>query len=247
MEKEMTVNEVSKLTGVSIRTLHYYDEIGLLHPAVTTEAGYRLYDDTCLERLSEIMLFRELEFSLKDIKEIVENSAFDKKKALEDQIELLKMKREHIDKLIDFARKLKEKGDTKMNFDAFDTSKQEEYKKQAKEKWGNTKAYKEFEEKDKNYSDEDRNKMGNDLMDIFREFGEILNTDPAGQDAQKLVKKLQNFISAHYYTCTDEILKGLGPIYTAGDDMTKNIDAAGGKGCAEFVAKAISFYDSASL
>ena len=72
-----TVNEVSKLTGVSVRTLHHYDEIGLLKPTSTTEAGYRLYDDTALERLQHILLFRELQFPLKDIKAILDSPDFD--------------------------------------------------------------------------------------------------------------------------------------------------------------------------
>ncbi|SCY57067.1 MerR HTH family regulatory protein [Butyrivibrio sp. INlla14] len=79
----MTVNEVSKLAGVSIRTLQYYDSIGLLKPAEYTESGYRLYDDAAMERLQQILLFRELEFPLKEIKEIVTRPDFDKKKALE--------------------------------------------------------------------------------------------------------------------------------------------------------------------
>ncbi|MCR4637933.1 MerR family transcriptional regulator, partial [Ruminococcus sp.] len=84
----MTVKQVSELTGVSIRTLRYYDEIGLLQPAAHTESGYRLYDDTALERLQQILLFRELEFPLKDIVRIVSSPDFDRKKALEQQIEL---------------------------------------------------------------------------------------------------------------------------------------------------------------
>ena len=92
----MTVNEVSKLAGVSIRTLQYYDSIGLLKPAEYTESGYRLYDDAAMERLQQILLFRELEFPLKEIKEIVTRPDFDKKKALEQQIELLTMKKEHL-------------------------------------------------------------------------------------------------------------------------------------------------------
>ena len=87
-----TVNEVSKLTGVSIRTLQYYDQIGLLKPAEYTESGYRLYDDASLEKLQQILLFKELEFPLKDIKEIINRSDFDKKKALEQQIGLLELK-----------------------------------------------------------------------------------------------------------------------------------------------------------
>ena len=95
----MTVNEVSKLTGVTIRALQYYDTIGLLPPTVYTEAGYRLYDDTALERLQQILLFRELEFPLKEIKKIIDAPDFDRNKALEQQIELLVMKKEHLENL----------------------------------------------------------------------------------------------------------------------------------------------------
>ena len=111
-----TVNEVSKLTGVSVRTLHDYDEIGLLHPTEVTLAGYRLYDDTALERLQHIMLFRELEFPLKDIKDIVNGSNFDRNKALEQQIELLTLKKEHIENLITFARGIQGIGVKNMDF-----------------------------------------------------------------------------------------------------------------------------------
>ena len=92
----MTVNEVSKLTGVSIRALQYYDKIGLLHPAEYTEAGYRLYDDTALERLQQILLFRELEFSLKEIQSILQSPDFDRDRALDQQICLLTLKKEHM-------------------------------------------------------------------------------------------------------------------------------------------------------
>ena len=96
-----TVHEVSELSGVSIRTLQYYDRIGLLSPTDRTEAGYRLYDDAALEKLQQILLFRELEFPLKDIMEIVNRPDFDRSKALEQQIELLKLKKEHIENLMD--------------------------------------------------------------------------------------------------------------------------------------------------
>lgn len=118
-----TVNEVSKLTGVSIRTLQYYDKIGLLKPAEYTESGYRLYDDAALERLQQILLFRELEFPLKDIKDIVTRSDFDKRKALEQQIELLELKKEHIENLISMCHGLKTRGVRHLDFTAFDSSK----------------------------------------------------------------------------------------------------------------------------
>ena len=178
----MTVNEVSKLTGVSIRTLQYYDKIGLLHPAEYTEAGYRLYDDAALETLQQILLFRELEFPLRDIKKIVESPDFDRSKALEQQIELLTLKKEHDQNIVQ------------------------------------------------------------GLMDIFAEFGAIKGADPASAEAQALVKKLQEYITQHFYNCTNEILSGLGKMYAGGGDFTKNIDSYGGEGTAEFVHQAIEVY-----
>ena len=140
----MTVNEVSKLTGVSIRALQYYDKIGLLHPAEYTEAGYRLYDDTALERLQQILLFRELEFSLKEIQSILQSPDFDRDRALDQQICLLTLKKEHIENLITFARGLKQVGGMNMDFSAFDTAKMDEYATKAKEKWQHTNAYQEY-------------------------------------------------------------------------------------------------------
>ncbi len=119
----MTVNEVSKLTGVSIRTLQYYDKIGLLHPTGYTESGYRLYDDTALETLQQLLLFRELEFPLKDIKKIITAPDFDRNQALEQQINLLILKKEHLENLILFARGIKGIGVRNMNFSVFDTTK----------------------------------------------------------------------------------------------------------------------------
>ena len=138
----MTVHEVSKLTGVSIRALQYYDKIGLLKPTGCTQSGYRLYDDTALETLQQILLFRELEFPLKEIKTIISSADFDREKALEQQITLLTMKKEHLENLISLAREIRYKGEQTMDFSAFDTSKIDEYTRRAKEQWGNTAEYK---------------------------------------------------------------------------------------------------------
>lgn len=161
----MTVNEVSKLTGVSVRTLHYYDEIGLLQPAQSTDTGYRLYDDNNLQRLQQILLFRELEFPLMDIKRIIDSPDFSKEHALDNQIELLKLKRRHFSDLIKHAEKLKE--EISMDFKAFDKSKIEDYKKQAKEKWGDTEAYKEYEQKTAEIDDSKMNEFAMELMHIL--------------------------------------------------------------------------------
>ena len=238
----MTVNEVSKLTGVSIRTLQYYDKIGLLKPAEYTESGYRLYDDAALEKLQQILLFRELEFPLKDIKEIVNRSDFDKTKALEQQIELLELKKEHIENLLTMCKYLKKRGVRYLNFTAFDSSKLDEYSKKAKEQWGQTPAYKEFSEKSKNWTKEYETGLMNDFMKYFEEFGTMKEMDPASDEVQAQVKKVQDFITENMYTCSNDILRGLGAGYAAGGEFTENIDKMGGKGTAEFIYEAIKVY-----
>ena len=236
----MTVKQVSELTGVSIRTLRYYDEIGLLPPASHTEGGYRLYDDTALERLQQILLFRELEFPLKDIVRIVSSPDFDRKKALEQQIELLELKKQRLDELISFARGIKVLGVRAVDFSAFDTSKIDEYTKRAKEKWGNTDAYKEFETKKR--SDSDNKQVMEDFMQLFAELGELKKGSPESDEPQAMVKKLQGFITENFYKCTDEILSGLGKMYASDGEFKGNIDKAGGEGTADFTAAAIAAY-----
>lgn len=249
MSKDMmTVHEVSKMTGISIRTLQYYDKIGLFPPAEYTEAGYRLYDEKALSRLQIILLFRELEFPLKDIKGIIDSPDFDRNKALEQQIKLLEMKKEHLENLILLARGMKLLGvkymenKQKTDFKAFDTTKIDEYAEQAKASWGNTPQWKEYEQKKKE-AKEDFNAVGEKMMhDIFGEFGKFKAKDPTSKEAQDIVKKLQDFITEHFYTCTNEVLSGLGKMYAGGGEFTANIDAVGGLGTAEFANQAIEVY-----
>ena len=239
----MTVHEVSSLTGVSIRTLQYYDRIGLLRPAGYTDAGYRLYDDAVLETLQQILLFRELEFPLKDIQRIIQSPSFDRQKALDQQITLLELKKEHLDNLIHLARGMRKAGvNTKMDFSAFDTKKMDEYAARAKEAWGNTPAYREYEQKANGRSREETAEVNRKMMGIFTEFGAIRQGDPASEKAQALVRKLQDFISEHFYTCTDQILSSLGQMYAAGGEMTSSIDSYGGEGTALFTSRAIRIF-----
>lgn len=237
-----TVKEVSRLTGVSVRTLHHYDAIGLLKPAQVTAAGYRLYDDAALRRLQSILLLRALQFPLKEIKEILDSPGFDPVTALEQQIRLLELQRAHLDDLISYARQIQKTGVIPMDFSAFDTAELDQYAAQAREKWGKTDAYKEFEQKTAGTTPAQMKATGDQLMDIFAEFGAIRHLSPASGEAQSLVMKLQDFISAHYYTCTKQILRSLGQMYIAGDTMTENIERAGGKGTARFCHEAIEIY-----
>ena len=230
-----TVKEVSRLTGVSIRTLHYYDSIGLLRPTQVTESGYRLYDETALERLQYILLFRELRFSLKEINGIMSNQALDQ------QIKLLQLQKEHIENLIDLARGIQMIGVQALDFSAFDTQKIDDYVAQAKAVWGKTEAYREFEEKDKARKAE-QEVLSKQLIGIFQEFGAYRDRKAEEAPVQELVRKLRQFINDHFYTCTPEILRFLGKMYAGGGSMTDNIDKSCGEGTADFAASAICYY-----
>ena len=116
-----SISQVAKLTGVSIRTLQYYDEIGLLKPSELTAAGYRMYDDNALQTLQQILFFKELGFPLKEIKEILEKPDFDRLAAFKNQKELFLLKRDRLDRLIQLLERL-EKGEQCMSFKEFDLS-----------------------------------------------------------------------------------------------------------------------------
>lgn len=239
----MTVHEVSRLTGVSIRALQHYDRIGLLCPAARSEAGYRLYDGTALETLQQILFFRELEFPLKDIREIIRSPSFDRDKALGQQIALLQLKKERLENLITLARAIQERGEgSSMDFSAFDKAKQETYAARARASWGDTPAYREYERRAAGRSASDSAALGERLMGIFAEIGAVKDGGPASGEAQVLIGKLRDFISEHYYICTDEVLLGLGQMYAAGGEMTENIDRRGGAGTAAFTADAIRIF-----
>ena len=239
-----TVKEVSKLTGVSVRTLHHYDAIGLLKPTKVTDAGYRMYDDAALSRLQNILLFRELQFPLKEIKEILDSPNFDPSEAIRQQIELLELQYQHIGRLISLAREIQNKGVTIMNFQAFNKSEIDQYKAEAKAKWGKTHAYQEYEQKTAGRDDKAFRESGNRLMELFAEFGTLRHMPPTGEAVQEKVAALQKFITEHYYECTNEILMGLGQMYTEDERFRKNIDEAGGNGTAAFVSQAIRIYCS---
>lgn len=237
-----TVKEVSKLTGVSVRTLHYYDAIGLLEPTKVTDAGYRMYDDASLSRLQNILLFRELQFSLKEIKEILDSPNFNQEEAIAQQIKLLELQYKHIGELITFAREIQAKGVKTMNFEAFDAKEIEQYKAEVKSKWGNSKAYQEYEQRAVSHSKHNYHKFANEMTSLFTELGAMKQFPPTDRAAQEKIAALQAYINDNFYTCSNDILKELGEMYVCDDRFKKNIDRVGGEGTAEFVREAILIY-----
>lgn len=243
---KLHIREFAKLTGVSVRTLHYYDEIGLLKPSFVDEQnGYRYYDENTLCRMQEILFYRELQFSLKEIRMILSSPDYDKQNALKEQKHLLTLKKERLERLIS-ALDGAMKGE-KISMDIFDNSefeaKREEYAKEAKEKWGGTAAYKESAEKTAGYSADKWNKVNSAMDETIAEFAECLRNGfaPDSKEAQELVKRWQDFITDNYYTCTKEILAGLAEMYIADERFMKNIDRHG-DGTARFMSDAIKVY-----
>lgn len=238
----MTVKQLAKKCGVSVRTLHHYDAIGLLKPAQVTESGYRLYDEAALERLYLILLFRELGFRLKDIRGILDAPDFDRNRVLDRQIQLLERKQRHLEYVTDLARGIKQMGVKNLKFQNFDSKKVDDYAQQAKTLYGKTDAYREFEEKAKGRTQEQSDAVNGQVMDFFVRLGALKGQAPESDAVQAWVKELQTFFTENFYTCTPEILMSLGEMYAGGGAMTENIDAAGGEGTGAFALAAIEFY-----
>ncbi len=238
---KMQIKEFAEICGVSVRTLHYYDEIGILKPSeVDRYTGYRYYDEKSLLRMQEILFYRELDFPLKSINEILSSPDYDKAKALCEQKNLLILKKERLERLIS-AIDGAVKGENVMK--SFDNTQVEQYKEEAKKRWGSTDAYKEYKGKTKEYSKDKWDSLTDGMNDIFAEFSLYMKkgAEPDSKDVQSLVKALQSYITENYYTCTKEILSGLGQMYVGDERFANNIDKHA-DGTAEFVSRAIEIY-----
>ena len=234
----MQIKEFAELTGVSVRTLHYYDEIGLLKPSeVDAQNGYRFYDENAFERMQEILFYRELDFSLKTIAEILSSPDYDKQQALSRQRKLLLAKKELLEQLIDALDSM-EKGEGFMQPNNEYEDMKNKYAEEVKQRWGNTDAYKESRQRNTDFS------QAAALLDaVFEEFAELNRSgiSPDDEAAKVQVEKLQRCITDNFYTCTNEILAGLGQMYVADERFKNNIDKHG-EGTAEYVSQCIKSY-----
>lgn len=203
-----TVKEISHISGISVRTLHYYDEIDLLSPSFVGENGYRYYDDESLIKLQEILLFKELEFPLKKIKEIMDSPNYDRNQALLDQIRWLELKKQRLEEVIEHAKSI-QRGKNMSDFTAYNQEELEAFQEEARTRWGDTDSYKEFE----------NSHSKNDFSMIS-----------------------QDYITAQFYNCTNDLLASLGIMYIQDERFQKSIDNWGGQGTALFVSKAIDSY-----
>lgn len=241
---KLSVSKTSKLMGVSVRTLHYYDEIGLLKPSEKTEAGYRLYDGNALAVLQQILFYRELELPLKEIVHILSQPDHDQKKALTNHRALLLLKQQHIEDLLRLVDETLG-GNENMSKGQFTFADYEEarekYAAEANARWGHTEAYKESKRHEESRAETESIDMMNESNSIFEAFAKYMDRSPAEPEVQALVKRWQDFITRHHYCCTTEILAGLGEMYVADSRFTENIDRFG-DGTAQFMSEAIRAY-----
>ncbi len=241
---KLTIGQVAKQAGISVRTLHYYDEIGLLCPRGRSESGYRYYDRDSLLKLQQILFFRELGFTLSQIAEILSKPNYSPVQALKRQRKLLQMKRERLDALIAHVDEILQ-GGHEMDFQAFDKTKlereMERYHKEAEERYGDTPEFAQSEKRTGQYSKEDWKRMEEETEKIYSSFAALRGYAPDDEKAQALVKLWQEYITKYYYPCTKEILCSLGQMYLEDERFTENLDRYG-KGTAKLMSLAIAYY-----
>lgn len=238
----MTVREVSRETGVSVRTLHHYHALGLLTPTEVTEAGYRLYDASAVERLRMIILYRELGFPLGEIAGLLDAPDGVRNAAITAQIRQMEKRKRQLQTRIDLAGGLLLRGVNNLDMKGFEAGKIDEYAGQAETLYGQTEAWQEYQRKAKGRTAEEHRALGEGMMALFAKVGEYRRGAPDAPQAQAWAAELQAYISAHYYACTPEILRALGNMYAGGGSMTENIDRVGGEGTGAFAQEVIRIY-----
>ncbi len=242
-----TINRVAGMAGVTVRTLHHYDAIGLLKPAAVSPAGYRLYSDADLERLQQVLFFREIGFSLRDIGHVLSSPDFDRREALVMHRRLLVEKRRRVQALIksvDRSIAAMEGGEDMSNsamFEGFDESKLSEYREEARRRWGNSPAWEESERRTSGYTKQDWQDIQTESDEINRSLAALMELDPAGAEVQELAGRWYRLINTRFYECSPQILRGLADMYVEDARFKSHYDRWK-PGLAAFLRQAMHVY-----
>ena len=241
-----SVQQLAKLAGVTVRTLHHYDQIGLLKPMLIEQNGYRKYGQTELLKLQQILFFREMDFPLEEIAKIVSAPGFNLKQALTDQRRMLEIKKKRLNGLIKTVdRTIKSLNqEITMNdqdlYGAFSKDEMEAYAAEAKERWGNTDAYKQSQERVKKMGKEGLKKVMEESNQISAELAKNMDKDPADPIVQAIVDKHYKWLQA-FYEPNLEIYQGLGEMYSNDPRFAANYEKVK-PGLAKFFTAAIKIY-----
>jgi DNA-binding transcriptional MerR regulator len=248
-EKPMTVHQVAELTGITVRTLHYYDEIGLLKPEIVTEAKYRLYTQTDLGRLQEILFFKEVGFALKEINKLMTSDSYDREEALQNPLQILELQKKRIDNLIKLVND-RISGKQEYSFDAFSTAKiielQGKFREEVIERWGDTESYQQFTnlfgKKAQKVQQEQWDKFLATAKNIFEHLAEYEDKDPSEREVQSIIRQWKDYISENFYQCNNQMLMYLGELYTMDERFKEFINRFGTGDLALFFSKAIEVF-----
>lgn len=213
-----TVNQLSKLASISVRTLHYYDEIGLLKPAQTLENGYRQYGEEELLKLQQILFFRELDFSLEEIQRILASPNFNRLEALRDQRNLIELKKKRLNRLIATIDKTIQKlnNEITMNdqdlYGGLSDEQQKKYAEEAKQRWGHTDAYKESMKRYAKMSKDDLKKIQEEGHKLMLEIVANMDKGATSPEVQKLIARHYDGLRT-WYEPNLEMYRGLANMY----------------------------------
>ena len=245
------VKEVADLVGVSVRTLHYYDKIGLLKPESVNSSGYRFYNKDDLERLQQILFFKELDFSLQEINDILNSPSFDREHALSAHRDMLLEKKMRLEKIIISVEKTIRsiKGEIEMDnkdmfngFDITDIEKhKEKYADEVKQKYGKTNAYEESQRKTSKYTKNDWDIIIKSQNEIYIKLADLMDKGIENEEVQKVVGEWRQHINNNFYTCSAEIFRGLAQMYIYDERFTNNIDKIK-PGLATFLSESMEVY-----
>lgn len=250
-DKPLSVHEVARLTGITVRTLHYYDEIKLLKPTIVTDAKYRLYTNDDLSKLQEVLFFREVGFALKEIKSLITAHGYNREEALKRHIKILKAQQQRIDELIELVND-KISGKQEYSFEAFSTSKilelQAQFRDEIIESWSDTNSCKEFTDIFSKESRKSQQEKWNEYLSktkiVFELLAEYENENPSKAEVQEIVKGWQEYIFENFYECNNQMLSYLGELYVTDERFSSFINRFGKGDLASFFNRAIKVFCS---
>lgn len=244
--KRYTVNQLAQLANISTRTLRHYDHIGLLQPAFCGDNGYRYYQHQQLALLMQILFYKELDFSLDEIKQIIHNPNFDKFEAFKQQKQILELQALRTQRLIKTVDQILQsmKGNKTMNthknYQAFNTDNIDQYKDEVKARWGHTDAYRQSQERYKKWSKQELETIKQEGITITNQLAEVMDKPFDDSQVQKLIAQHHHHIN-RFYDCSIEMYRGLGEMYFADPRFAKYYEDIK-PGLAKFMNVAIDFY-----
>jgi len=243
---EYSVKQLADLAGISVRTLHYYDQAGLLKPAGLKRNGYRFYQDRELLKLQQILFFRELDFPVLEIKRVINSPDFNMLAALKDQKKLIGLKKNRLDRLVKTIEKTIDKitKDKIMNdqdlYGSFSEAEMEQYAEEAKARWGHTEAYKESQKRFEKMSKDDLANIQKEGDALMKELVAHMNEGAGSNKIQELIGKHFNNLR-HFYEPSLEMYRGLANMYVEDKRFAAYYEKYA-KGLAEFMREAMIAY-----